>query len=298
MNQDPKMLLQTAEADVFKTFLVWILDQHKKVRVVDTLNIYWRILLIHILDQTGRRVDENVVRDVSNVSNSLRTCAESIDWSLMSLVSIEGIWLINVAFADYPKSAVTAVPTIYTTFFSIIGCVTQPSLLMSNNAITCLRVSLWLLILDVGRFQCSIRTPHSRNTTQPILAIWSITSQSPVDQRSRLNRKLSQTVKSKHGRGKHHCSNGIFTLTKRRNRASTVRVKARLIVRWMKTIVRSRKARLVAFAGEMSSLSWYRMPSPESPTFFWPKSHSSIPRKRIDVPRGWFIPLHMFEHDH
>ena len=91
MHEDPIILLRTAEADIFKTFLVWILDQHKKVRAADTLNTYWRILMMHILDQTGRRVDDNVVRDVGNVGNLLETCVESTGSLLMLYFSIEDI---------------------------------------------------------------------------------------------------------------------------------------------------------------------------------------------------------------
>ena len=67
MNQDAKTLLQTATADVLKTFLVWTLDQHRGVKAASSLNNYWRVLKMIALDETGHRMEESIVRDVNNV---------------------------------------------------------------------------------------------------------------------------------------------------------------------------------------------------------------------------------------
>ena len=69
IDECPESFLQTALAEDFKTFLQWTLDRYPRVRASDSLNNYWRVLNMHILDQNGRELDESVRRDITNVSN-------------------------------------------------------------------------------------------------------------------------------------------------------------------------------------------------------------------------------------
>lgn len=43
------------------------LDRYPRVRASDSLNNYWRVLNMHILDQSGRELNDSIRRDVTNV---------------------------------------------------------------------------------------------------------------------------------------------------------------------------------------------------------------------------------------
>ena len=67
IDECPETFLQSAAAEDFKTFLQWTLDKYPRVRASDSLNNYWRVLNMHILDHSGRELDDSIRRDVSNV---------------------------------------------------------------------------------------------------------------------------------------------------------------------------------------------------------------------------------------
>lgn len=67
IDECPESFLQNALAEDFKTFLQWTLDRYPRVRASDSLNNYWRVLNMHILDQSGRELDDSIRRDVTNV---------------------------------------------------------------------------------------------------------------------------------------------------------------------------------------------------------------------------------------
>ncbi|KAL8997376.1 MAG: hypothetical protein Q9188_006340 [Gyalolechia gomerana] len=71
IDEPPKSFLQTALAEDFKTFLRWTLDRYPRVRASESLNNYWRVLNMHILDQTGRELDDGIRRDVTNYKKVL-----------------------------------------------------------------------------------------------------------------------------------------------------------------------------------------------------------------------------------
>ena len=67
IDESPESFLQTADAEDFKTFLQWTLDRYQRIRASESLNNYWRVLNMHILDQSGRELDYSIRRDVTNV---------------------------------------------------------------------------------------------------------------------------------------------------------------------------------------------------------------------------------------
>lgn len=67
IDECPESFLQTALAEDFKTFLQWTLDRYPRVRASDSLNNYWRVLNMHIFDQSGRELNDSIKRDVTNV---------------------------------------------------------------------------------------------------------------------------------------------------------------------------------------------------------------------------------------
>ena len=67
IDESPESFLQSALAEDFKTFLQWTLDRYPRVRASDSLNNYWRVLNMHILDQSGRELDDSIRRDVTNI---------------------------------------------------------------------------------------------------------------------------------------------------------------------------------------------------------------------------------------
>ena len=69
IDENPDTFLQTALAEDFKAFLQWTLDRYPRVRASDSLNNYWRVLNMHILDQSGRELDDTIRRDVTNVND-------------------------------------------------------------------------------------------------------------------------------------------------------------------------------------------------------------------------------------
>lgn len=67
IDECPKSFPQTALAKDFKTFLQWTLDQYPRVQANDSLSNYWRVLNMHILDQSGCKLNDSIRRDVTNV---------------------------------------------------------------------------------------------------------------------------------------------------------------------------------------------------------------------------------------
>lgn len=49
----------------------WITIQ--KVRASESLNNYWRVLNMHIFDEIGRTLGDDIQRDVNNVSDGFAT---------------------------------------------------------------------------------------------------------------------------------------------------------------------------------------------------------------------------------
>ncbi len=77
MNTIPKSFFQTTSTEDFKTFLQWTLDHYPKVQVSDSLNNYWQALNIYFFDQYGRKLNNNIRRDIINVIDLTKTGKES-----------------------------------------------------------------------------------------------------------------------------------------------------------------------------------------------------------------------------
>lgn len=69
IDECPESFVQNALAEDFKTFLRWTLDHYPRVRASESLNQYWRVLNMHILEQSGRKLDDSIRRDVTNVQD-------------------------------------------------------------------------------------------------------------------------------------------------------------------------------------------------------------------------------------
>ena len=51
----------------FKIFWKWTLDRYKRVVAASSLNNYWRVLKIYLLDKADRDFDQPERRDIKNV---------------------------------------------------------------------------------------------------------------------------------------------------------------------------------------------------------------------------------------
>ena len=51
----------------FKVFWKWTLDRYKRVDAASSLNNYWRVLKMHLLDKADRDFDQRERRDIRNV---------------------------------------------------------------------------------------------------------------------------------------------------------------------------------------------------------------------------------------
>lgn len=71
IDEDSESFLQKAQAENFKMFLQWTLDCYSRVWASKSLNNYWQVLNMHILNQTGCALNNSIKKDVINV----RDCA-------------------------------------------------------------------------------------------------------------------------------------------------------------------------------------------------------------------------------
>ena len=71
IKEDRETFVANAQAEDLKTFLRWTVDRYPKVRASNSLCSYWRALKMHIVDSTGRALDDSIVRDVLNYNSQL-----------------------------------------------------------------------------------------------------------------------------------------------------------------------------------------------------------------------------------
>ena len=72
LGKHPEAFLREAETPDFKVFLLWVMNNHKRIKAASSLKNYWRILLMHILNKTDRVFSESDKRDIRNVRYILR----------------------------------------------------------------------------------------------------------------------------------------------------------------------------------------------------------------------------------
>jgi len=169
IDESPDSFLHNALAEDFKTFLQWTLDRYPTVRASESLNNYWRVLNMHILDQTGRELNDSIRRDVTNVGDPAaypHAGAGLADWYVVD--STKKCWWTNTSSAGSRRRGASAVSMTSTTSSSTIGCMIISYSATSSNAITFLRASSWLRILVADRSPCS--TPGHGLRTRTTLA--------------------------------------------------------------------------------------------------------------------------------
>ena len=79
--------LKEAESSNLKVFLLWIMNNYKRIETVSSLKNYWRVLRMHILDKTGRVFSESDKRDIRNVRNVLKSEETLTDRSISRSIS-------------------------------------------------------------------------------------------------------------------------------------------------------------------------------------------------------------------
>jgi hypothetical protein len=67
LGKHPEAFLKEAETPDLKVFLLWVMNNYKRIGAASSLKIYWRVLQMHILDKTGRVFSESDKRDIRNV---------------------------------------------------------------------------------------------------------------------------------------------------------------------------------------------------------------------------------------
>ncbi len=81
------IFLKEAELSNLKVFLLWIMNNYKRIETASSLKNYWRVLRMHILDKTGRVFSESDKRDIRNVRNVLRSEETLTDRSISRSIS-------------------------------------------------------------------------------------------------------------------------------------------------------------------------------------------------------------------
>ncbi|KAL8989941.1 MAG: hypothetical protein Q9177_001280 [Variospora cf. flavescens] len=71
LEYDPRLFLKEAQVPDFKIFWKWTLDRYKRVDAASSLNNYWRVLKMHLLDKADRDFDQRERRDIRNYINLL-----------------------------------------------------------------------------------------------------------------------------------------------------------------------------------------------------------------------------------
>jgi len=71
LGKRPDTFLKEAESPNLKVFLLWVMNNYKRIGAASSLKNYWRVLRMHILDKTGRVFSESDKRDIRNVRNVL-----------------------------------------------------------------------------------------------------------------------------------------------------------------------------------------------------------------------------------
>ncbi len=66
------IFLKEAESSNLKVFLLWVMNNYKRIETVSSLKNYWRVLRMHILDKTDRVFSASDKRDIRNVRNVLK----------------------------------------------------------------------------------------------------------------------------------------------------------------------------------------------------------------------------------
>ena len=67
LGKHPEAFLKEAETPDLKVFLLWVMNNYKRIGAASSLKIYWRVLQMHILDKTGRVFSGSDKRDIRNV---------------------------------------------------------------------------------------------------------------------------------------------------------------------------------------------------------------------------------------
>ncbi len=73
LEKHSKAFLKEAEMSDLKVFLLWVMNNYKRIRAASSLKIYWRVLQMHILDKTDRVFSESDKRDIRNVRYILKS---------------------------------------------------------------------------------------------------------------------------------------------------------------------------------------------------------------------------------
>ena len=65
--EDLKSIMRTAVAEEFKTWLLWTLNAYPGVKAASSLNNYWQVPKMVMLDVVDRQLERSLAKDVDNV---------------------------------------------------------------------------------------------------------------------------------------------------------------------------------------------------------------------------------------
>ncbi len=111
LKKRPNTFLKKAESPNLKVFLLWVINNYKRIRAASSLKNYWRVLRMHILDKTDRVFSESDKRNIRNVRNVLGP--EETLTNRSTPRSISNISRFNFVFVHFPWKNLSQIATIY-----------------------------------------------------------------------------------------------------------------------------------------------------------------------------------------
>ena len=111
LKKRPNTFLKEAKSPNLKVFLLWVINNYKRIEVASSLKNYWRVLRMHILNKTSRVFNESDKRDIRNVRNVLRPKETLIDRSTSR--NILNISRFNFVFVYFSWKNSSQIATIY-----------------------------------------------------------------------------------------------------------------------------------------------------------------------------------------
>lgn len=111
LKKRPNTFLKKVESPNLKVFLLWVINNYKRIEATLSLKNYWRVLRIHILNKTNRVFSESDKRDIRNVRNVLRSKETLIDRSTSH--NILNISRFNFVFVHFLWKNSSQIATIY-----------------------------------------------------------------------------------------------------------------------------------------------------------------------------------------
>ena len=148
----------------FKIFWKWTLNRYKRVDATSSLNNYWRVLKMHLLDKTNRDFDQRERRNIKNVRcRSLYLEKLHVDISIVCNISTCSSS--NIVFALFLKKNRWLISTIFIFFFTRIEYEMMRLIRTSDNEFKSLLIFLSSSSSSVDHASCLILESNSKIQT-------------------------------------------------------------------------------------------------------------------------------------